>query len=82
MNETDTGWQGETFFGRGDTRIDFQLFSQYVLVDDCLVDIARGKRFKIGDPLSPLEHVPVVTNIRYSFRMQSSATTYNKMATL
>ena len=28
------------------------MFSQYVLVDGCLVDIARDKRLKIGDSLS------------------------------
>ena len=37
------------------------------------MDIARGKRFKIGDYLSPLEHVPVVTSVRYSLQMQYQA---------
>ena len=59
------GWRGSTFFGNGDTRIDFILASKHARCKDTHIDVARGYLFRMGEGISMLDHAPVCTKVEF-----------------
>ena len=70
LRGTYDGWAGETFFGKGNTRIDHILTSEYALAKDEFVDVARGYFFITGGGTALNNHVPIGLTISYDTRMK------------
>ena len=64
------GWAGETFFGKGNTRIDHILVSEYALTNAEFVDVARGYFFITGDGTALNNHVPISLTVSYDTKMK------------
>ena len=67
------GWRGETFFGNGNTRIDFLLVTKYTNTKHTWVDISGGYDMIMGSGTTLNDHVPIGMTIEYDVNVRYQA---------